>query len=244
MAELIQERYKIEYKLKESRDYEAYRAVDIEDREKKVYILNVYSGENVKKYVKLFHDLKNCPEYKGEFVIGSKLAAVFEYKTGEELNNIFKKKAMLSQDYRFKSVEQILNIGLIAESFPELLKKSMVEYRNFQVKQTSERIDMNFMIDPNSYSDDYLDVLTDAIRRMLPKSFSEPIEERRFFLSLKRKPVKDGIELYSRWKKAFPAIRKEYDQQISLGIIERVFSLIAKNFKWFIESRFFSKEKK
>ncbi len=244
MEDIIREKYKIEYELRNVPGYTAYRAVDIGDREKKTYILNVYSDGNVKRFVKTFHDLKNCPEYRETFVDGGKLAAVFDYKTGEDIDLIFTKKADLPIEYRLKSVDQLLNIGLIAESFPADIKFRIIEHDNFQVKKSSEKIEVNFMIDPDIYNKDYVDILTGEIRKMLKKSFTEPIIEREFFLLLKRKPVKDGIELYSRWKKLLPDLRKVYNKQNSMPIIEWAFSIVIQNIKWFFMRRSVGRDKK
>ena len=238
MAELIQERYKIEYRITESEDYVAYRGVDIEDREKKVYLLNVYSGSNAKKFVKVFLDLKNCPEYKGLIVEEGCLIAVFDYRSGEKIVDVFKKNAHRSEEYRLKSAGQLLNIGLIAESYPDEIRKRMINYKNFCVKASSERIDINFMLEPETYNNDYLQILINCLRVILPRSFSEPEKEREFFLDLKKRPVKDGIELYARWKKAFPDIESEYHKQINMPFIERFLSLLAINIKWFFKDLF------
>ena len=244
MEDIIREKYKIEYTIKEIPDYIAYRAVDIGDREKKTYLLNVYAGANVKKYVKTFHNLKNCAEYKEIFVENGRLAAVFDYKTGEDINTVFKKKADLKTAYRLKSVEQLLNIGLIAESFPDDIKCRVIDHGNFHIKQSSEKIELNYMIDPDVYNEDYVAILISEIRKMLPKTFTEPIAEREFFLQLKRRPVKDGIELYARWKKDVPGIRKEYEKISSMPLIEKIFSIVIKNIKWFFRERFSRRDKR
>ena len=244
MEDIIREKYKIEYELRTNPDYTAFRAVNIVERDKNTYLLNVYSNESVKKYVKIFHDLKNCPEFKETFVYKGKLAAVFEYKSGEDINAIFKRKAALEVDYRIKSVEQMLNIGLISESFPDDIKCRIINHENFMVRRSSEEITLNFIIDPEVYNKSYVDTLISEIRKMLPMSFTEPIIEREFFLLLKRNPVKDAIELYARWKKIKAALVKEYNRQVSMPIIERIFSIIFQNIKWIFTSRFIGRKKK
>ncbi len=243
MAELIRERYKVECTLRESPNYAALRVVDIEERDKNTYLLNVYSGDKIKKYVKIFHNLKNCPEYKGSFAENGKFYAVFSYEVGENIDSVFRPKALLEEDYRFCSVDQILNRGLESESYPDDMKCSVICHCNFQVKQASKKIEMNFFVDPAIYNENYIDILISESRKMLPKTFTEPIEERKFFLLLKRRPAADAIELYARWKKAFPLIDAEYKRQIRMPLIERIFAIIMKNIKWFFNSRFIGRGK-
>ncbi|MCR4745446.1 MAG: hypothetical protein K5894_09495 [Lachnospiraceae bacterium] len=244
MAELIRERYKVECILRESPNYAALRVVDIEEREKNTYLLNAYSGDNIKQYVKTFHDLKNCPEYKGNFVDEGRFYAVFSYKSGENIDNVFKKKSLLKEEFRFHCVDQILNKGLASESYPDDVKYRVILHENFLVKQASERVEMNFFVDPAVYNQEYVDTLKKEIRKILPKSFTEPISEREFFLYLDKRPAADAVELYARWKKAFPLIDAEYKRQVNMPFIERIFSILIKNIKWFFKSRFIGREER
>ena len=56
--------------------------------------------------------------------------------------------------------------------------------------------------------------------------------------------MKDGIELYARWKKDVPGIRKEYEKISSMPLIEKIFSIVIKNIKWFFRERFSGRDKR
>ncbi len=237
-AELIQSKYKIECTLKESEDYVAYRAVDIEDREKKSVILNVYSGRYVKEFVKVFHDLGNCRDYKSMFLYENKVASVFAWNTGEPFSHIFKKKADLDIEYRVKSADQMFHIGLLVDSYPEEIRKCVLIEDNFRVKHASEQIVLNFLIDPGEKNDPVAVVIEKEVRKILPKGFRVPIVQREFFMNLEECPPKDGKELFERWREAKTPISEAWAAIQKKASIERFFSLIFMNIRWFFKYYF------
>ena len=237
-AELIQGKYKIECTLRASEDYVAYRAVDIEDREKKSVILNVYSGQYVKEFVKVFHDLGNCGDYKGMFLYDGKIASIFKWNTGENFSQIFKKKADLSIEYRMKSGDQLFHIGLLVDSYPEEIRRSVLCDDNFRVKQASEEIVLNFLISPDKKHVSVAKVIESKVRTVFPRGFTVPIVQREFFLSLEEKPPEDGKELFERWREYKEPIADAWKKSMKRGSIERFFEIIFMNIKWFFKYYF------
>ena len=85
-AMLIRSRYKVTHVQLAQEGYAALLAVDIESRDKREYLLNVYEGELVKRYVACFDQLRHCPQYHGMFMDRGSLVAVFDSVEGDPID--------------------------------------------------------------------------------------------------------------------------------------------------------------
>ncbi len=70
-------------------------AVDLESRDKREYLLNVYEGQLVKTYVDSFDRLRHCPAYHGMFMDKGSLVAVFDAVDGTPIDQVFYKGAQV-----------------------------------------------------------------------------------------------------------------------------------------------------
>ena len=87
-AVLIRERYKIVRVLHAAEDFACVEAVDIQDRETPVYLINLYEGEFFHRYGKIYASMKqeDCPALRRLFLDGQTIAAVFEEKQGVNID--------------------------------------------------------------------------------------------------------------------------------------------------------------
>ena len=85
-AILIRSRYKVTHIQYAQDQYAALQAVDLESREKREYLLNVYEGELVKSYVDSFDRLRHCAAYHGLFMDQGNLVALFDAVGGTPID--------------------------------------------------------------------------------------------------------------------------------------------------------------
>ena len=95
-AILIRSRYKVTHIQHAQDQYAALMAVDLESRDKREYLLNVYEGQLVKTYVDSFDRLRHCPAYHGIFMDKGSLVAVFDAVDGAPIDQVFYKGAQVS----------------------------------------------------------------------------------------------------------------------------------------------------
>ena len=62
---LVRERYKVVQVLTVQENYAFVEAVDILDREKTSYLLNIYEGPLLRTYLPCFDQLKTCSDFEG-----------------------------------------------------------------------------------------------------------------------------------------------------------------------------------
>ena len=88
---LICERYKVVRVIARRSDYALLEAVDISDRETPTCLLNLYEGELLRKYARICSGIRkeDCPAFRGMFLERGTLVAVFDYSTGEPIDNLF-----------------------------------------------------------------------------------------------------------------------------------------------------------
>ena len=70
-------------------NYAFAEAVDILDREKSSYLLNIYEGPLLRTYLPCFDQLDACPDFQGVFLEGESLVAVFRYRAGTPIDQVF-----------------------------------------------------------------------------------------------------------------------------------------------------------
>ena len=86
---LVRERYKVVQVLDVRENYAFVEAVDILDREKNSCLLNIYEGPLLRAYLPCFDRLDACPDFQGVFLEGESLAAVFRYRAGPSIDQVF-----------------------------------------------------------------------------------------------------------------------------------------------------------
>ena len=86
---LVRERYKIARVLEAADGYAFAEAVDIADRETSVRLLNIYEGEWLPVYARIFADMNVCPAFCEAFLSGDSLTAVFQSSRGVAIDRVF-----------------------------------------------------------------------------------------------------------------------------------------------------------
>ena len=88
---LIRERYKVVRVLCAFEEYACVEAVDIQDRETPVCLLNLYEGAQFLRYGKIYASVKQeeCPALRRLFLEGETLVAVFDSSPGVNMDDLF-----------------------------------------------------------------------------------------------------------------------------------------------------------
>lgn len=88
---LIRERYKVVRVLRAFEGYACVEAVDIQDRETPVCLVNLYEGEQFHRYGKIYASMKqeDCPALRRFFLDGQTVVAVFEDSKGVNIDDLF-----------------------------------------------------------------------------------------------------------------------------------------------------------
>ena len=86
---MVRERYKIVRVLEAENDYAFAESVDITERETPVRLLNIYEGEWLPVYARIFSDLQDCPAFCEAFLVEDSLVAAFLPCRGVEIDRVF-----------------------------------------------------------------------------------------------------------------------------------------------------------
>ena len=210
---LIKERYKVTRVLYAEKDYAALQAVDILSREKTEYLLNVYEGEYLKEYLGCFDRLKFCPEFKGLQIAGESLVAVFDYRRGVDIDQVFYKGAELDWHFRLKTAEALFHLGLSMVDFPPEIACTAFLSENIQIYPNEDAMGVSFVVKPmRELSErEMIFLLSDQIKKVLIKRWSSPKPERRFVAELSRGTETSVVALYSKWTEARKEIQEAYE---------------------------------
>lgn len=218
---LIRSRYKVTHVQSAKKNYAALLAVDIEGRDKREYLLNVYEGELVKQYVGCFDQLRHCPEYRGIFMDQGSLVAVFDSVEGEPIDQVFYRGAAVDWKQRVSFADQLFHLGLCISDFPPEISCAALLSENLRIKTLEGRIVLRYQIEPleGMNQREAALLLVDQARKILLRRFNSPDAEIVFLESLEEQVFLSPVELYRHWLQHRQAITDGYqalDAKVSL----------------------------
>lgn len=235
-AILIKSKYKVTHILHAQEGYAAFQAVDIESREKNEYLLNVYEGELIRRYIDCFDRLRHCPHFVSMFMDGGSLVAAFTFEEGRKIDDVFFLGA--SHDWRTKLrfAGLVFHQALSISDFPPEISCAAMLSRNIVVWPKDQRLSVNYLVPPMEGMNEreLLLLMTDQIKKIFLPCFSTPTAESAFLARLESGAFHTLAQTYSAWLEAEKSIAGEYEAIEKRGAISRTLYLLVINIKrWF-----------
>lgn len=215
-AMLIRQRYKVVRVIDARQDYALLEAVDIAERETPTRLLNLYEGELLRRYGSVFSGVRteDCPAFRGLFLEGDTLIAVFDDCAGETIDAAFYRGDGWTWEDRLEFAEIVLHQALAMANLPPEVSCCAMLTENLFVDAPERRVRLRFAIPPTEgLNARELVLLTgDQVRKILPDSLRATDTETAFQQSLDRGEFHSVVALYAAWRKAEPVIRAEREE--------------------------------
>lgn len=233
---LIKSRYKVTQTLHVEENYAAFLAVDIGNREKGEYLLNVYEGALAKRYANCFERLRHCPEYVEMFLADGALVAVFTFKQKNNIDSLFYQGAEIDWRIRVHYAQQLFHLALSVSDFPPEIGCAALLSANLCVLPQEQGLSVNYMVQPlaGANSRELVYLLADQIQKIFIKRFDSANAELKFLETLNSGRFKSVTPLYSHWLEVKQKIIAEQEEISGMGALHRSLRLIWLNIKrWF-----------
>lgn len=229
---LIRERYKVTSVILTGEDYAALRAVDIQEREKPERLINIYEGEQLRKYLRCYEQLRHCPGYLGMFISNQSLVAVFEYHgVGYGIDRVFYKGAELGWQTRILYAEKLFHLAMSMSDFPPEVSCAAMLSENLRIVPEESGLEVNFVVQPiDGVSErELILLLTDQIKKVLMPRYSAPRRETDFIDELSEGTWKSAVALYSHWLEVKKDIIGQYENIYGKTMLGRALYLFFMN---------------
>lgn len=224
-------RYRVTHTLYSEKDYEAVSCVDVESREKTEYLINVYTGDAVRRYVGCYDRLSHCPAFHGIFLSDGALNAVFDLCGGKPIDEVFRRGAELDWHVRMQFAQELFHIGLSISDYPPEIACAALLSENLRVFQEEARMAVRYMVRPmdgmNQREEAFL--LIDQAKKILLRRFSPPKKEINFLDELEENAFASPVALYALWNERKDAISKDYEALYAKPSLARVLYLTFQN---------------
>ena len=213
---MIRERYKIVRILSMSEEYMLAETVDIQDRETPVRLINLYSGELLHRYGRIYADLRpdQCPAFQRVFLENKTLAAVFSDCSGTPIDRLFYKGDKWNWQDRLEYAEMLLHAALMMEALPPEIGCAALRSENILFPANRKAIELRFAVPPmGEMSRRELALMAgDQVQKLLPGRLSAPDEELSFTRGLRQGVYPSMVSMYSAWRKAKGKIQAGYEE--------------------------------
>ena len=228
---MIRSRYKVTHVRLAKENYAALLAVDIESRDKREYLLNVYEGDLVKRYVDCFDRLRHCPQYHGIFMDRGSLVAVFDEAEGEPIDQVVYRGASVSWQKRIAFADQLFHPGLSISDFPPEISCAALLSENLLFRPLEDRILPRYQVVPMEGMNprEAALLLADQAKKILLRRFASPDAEITFLESLEEQVFHTPVELYGHWLQHRPAIVQGYEALDAKVALQRWLYLVFRN---------------
>ena len=227
---LIRERYKVVRALYAQQDYAFVEAVDIQERETPIRLLNLYEGELLHRYGRLCAGLRaeDWPGFRGMFLSGETLAVVFDPCGGTEIDRVFYQGDSWSWQDRLTFAGLVLHRALEMANLPPELSCAAMLSENLLVDPGSRTVRSRCMLRPlGEMNPRELALLAgDQVKKILPRQWNAPAAQLSFLDELDRGTFRSIIPLYARWREAEGAIRAEREEFEKKNVIGRGLTLL------------------
>ncbi len=210
---LIRGRYKVVRVVALRRDYALLEAVDISDRETPLCLLNLYEGELLHRYSRIFTDVpgEECPAFRGIFLEQGTLVAAFDRCEGESIDRLFYRGDAWDWRDRLSFAELLLHRALSLANLPPELACAALLSENLLFDLKNRRVGVRWMAEPMEEMNPREAALlaADQVKKILPRTPAAGREERTFLDELETGAFRNVVALYGRWRSARPAIEAE-----------------------------------
>ena len=230
-AMLVRSRYKVTQILHAQEGYAAMQAVDVESRDKKEYLLNVYEGDFIKRYVDFYDRLRHCPAYKGLVIDQDSLVAVFDWVGGTPIDRVFYRGAKIGWEKRLVFAQQLFHLGLSMADYPPEIACAALLSENLRLWPEEERLAVRYQIEPLAEMNarEVALLLTDQAKKILLRRYDSPDAEIAFLESLEETAFQTPVELYRHWSSNRGEITVGYEALYAKGRLQRWLYLLFRN---------------
>ena len=210
---LVRERYKVVQVLDVRENYAFVEAVDILDREKNSCLLNIYEGPLLRAYLPCFDRLDACPDFQGVFLEGESLAAVFRYRAGPSIDQVFYRGDRHPWRERLAYAQELLHQVLNMADLPAQVSCAALLSENVLVDERNHEIHLRFQVAPMEEMNgrELVYLACDQLRKILLPRFSAPREQLEFLDLLEEGGCTTAVQLYSLWRERQPVIQEAYE---------------------------------
>ena len=212
---LIRERYKVVRVLCAAEEYACVEAVDIQDRETPVCLLNLYEGEQFHRYGKIYASMKleDCPALRRIFLDGETLVAVFDSSRGDNIDQMFYRGDHRSWQERLDYAEALLHAALTLANLPPELNCPAMCTENLFFAPGVAAVRFRFLIAPTEgMNARELTLLTeDQLKKILQRRPESTNTELDFLDRLAWGDYTTVVQLYAAWRGVRDQIREEYE---------------------------------
>lgn len=232
---LIRERYKVIRTLRTAPAYALVEAVDIQERETPSRLLNLYEGDLLHRYGRIYASVEpsDCPAFLGIFLEERTLAAVFENSRGEPIDQVFFGGDNWNWRDRLDFAACLLHETLLLSNLPPELSCTALLSENILVKVPEKEIHFRFMVLPTEeLSARELPLLAgDHLRKILPKRLSSPPAETAFLDHVEQGAFHTIVQLYAAWREAEPIIRSQWEEYEKKNLVQKGLLLLKRWWK-------------
>ncbi len=231
---MIRERYKIVRILSMSEDYILAEAVDIQDRETPDCLINLYGGELLHRYGRIYADLRpeQCTSFQRAFLEDITLAAVFSNcREGMTIDQMFFKGDKWNWPERLEYAELLLHAALLLEEAPPEIGCAALRSDNILFPYYRRAVELRFAVIPMGEVNrrELALMAGDQVRKILPGRISAPDEELAFRRQLSLFP--SMVALYSAWREAKGPIQAGYEEWDSKNLIKKGITILKRVWK-------------
>ena len=238
---LIRERYIVVQVLETRENYAFAEAVDILDREKNSYLLNIYEGPLLRIYLPCFDQLRTCPDFQGVFLEGESLVAVFRYRTGTPIDQVFYRGDKHDWSSRLEYAQQLLHQVLNMADLPHQVSCAALLSENVLINENSQALSLRFQVAPMEEMNgrELVYLACDQLYKILLPRFSTPLAQLELLDQLDEGTCTTAVQLYSLWREREPELRAAYEALEKKNFFRRWCSLA-----WGRVKRRFAKRKR
>lgn len=225
---MVRERYKIVRILHQTAEYMLAEAVDIQDRETPVCLINLYGGSLLHRYGRIYADMQSghCSAFQRVFLESETLAAVFSDANGIPIDRMFFKGDGWKWPERLEYAELLLHAALLLEELPPEISCAALRSENVLFPTYRRAIELRFAVPPmGEMNRRELALLAgDQLRKILPGGLKAPDAE--IALREKLQSVPSMVSLYSAWREAKGQIQAGYEEWEKKNLLKKGITLL------------------
>ena len=232
---LIRERYKIVRILYTAEDYILAEAVDIQDRETPLCLINLYSGALLHRYGRIYADLRTeqCAPFQWAFLEKDTLAAVFSDCKGIPIDQVFFRKDKWHWTDRIEYTEQVLHAALMLEALPPEIGCAALRSENVRVLPNQRTMALRYAVLPMGEMNrrEMALLAGDQARKILVGRLTAPDEELFFRDQLRQGAYPSLVALYSAWREIRGQIQEGYETWEKMSWLRKGITLLKRAVK-------------
>ncbi|MDR0857915.1 MAG: hypothetical protein LBN97_02675 [Oscillospiraceae bacterium] len=237
---VIKAKYKVTQILGLRKDYTALSAVNIIERERGEYILNVYESESLsRRYAAIYAELLHCPEFIEFFLLDNALIAVFKATIGKPIDDVFCKganpppaaKGEAAWQTRLHYAEALMHLALTISDFPLEISCAALLSENLYVDNNT--LQVRYAVSPLAAADkrEFSYLLGDQMFKILLPAVSAPKQLNEFLKKFYSEEPDSITKLYSEWRGLLPETIKAYNEFFAKTLPARGIAVIKNTLK-------------